>query len=88
MKKSYYVDIYFCPCPDCKQQTVGKTYFHVYDRDEIARAKRAGSIDYRCIKCGYIFRSNQVLTNGDIELTSREEAEENGIAYSSPRRDR
>lgn len=64
---------------------LGKKYYALFELAEMGAAKGAGLITYTCTHkdCGASYRSNQLLTNGNEEQVSEEEARSNGLAFES-----
>ena len=85
MIKRYYADVYFYVCRQCKKQAVGKIYFGVFQIAEIGAAKRAGAFTYQCPNpaCGATYRSDHLLTNGEVMEVPEDEARSNGLVYES-----
>jgi hypothetical protein len=85
MIKKYYGDAHFYVCQQCKKQAIGKLYFGVFQMAEIGAAKRAGAFTYQCPNpaCRATYRSDHLLTNGEVIEVSEDEARSNGLVYES-----
>jgi hypothetical protein len=83
--KRYYADVYFYVCRQCKKQAVGKIYFGVFQKAEIGAAKKAGAFTYQCPNpaCRATYRSDHLLTSGEVMEVPEDEARSNGLVYES-----
>jgi hypothetical protein len=60
-------------------------YFGVFQIAEIGAAKGAGAIEYRCMhpECNAVYRSDRLLTNGEVVEVSAQEAQSNGLVFDT-----
>jgi len=64
---------------------MGVNYYALFQLAEMGAAKRAGLIKYTCTYagCEASYSSDRVMTNGDVQEVSEQEARSKGLVFES-----